>query len=208
MELGADATLGEVFLEAEYHQQVGQGQDGLPSTGAPPAGHHFAAWLRDELRRQGLLARSLAHRVGVTEGIVSRWLSGKARPRLALCWKIAAALEVEVEVVQAQAGYQVPRSNPAQQAAATRAGEAAAGVPPAGHGFGLWLRDELGRRGIPVGHFASCVGVAEDTVYQWLRGKSRPRAVMYWKIAAALDLKVEEVLAQAAYDVPSSNRVQ
>src|SRR5215212_2813861 len=124
MEREAGATRGEAFLEAGYRQQVGQEQDGLPATGALPAGHHFAAWLRNELRRQGLLARHLAHRVGVTEGIVSRWLSGKARPRLALCWKIAAALGREVEVVQAQAGYQ---------------------APPAGPRFGLWLRDELGR---------------------------------------------------------------
>ncbi len=186
MATDAGGTRGDEFLEAGYHQQVGQAQHGLPSTGAPPAGHHFAAWLRDELRRQGLLARHLAQRVGVTEGVVSRWLSGKARPRLALCWKLAAALGLEAAVVQAQAGYHVP----------------------AGHRFGLWLADELRRRNIPVRHFASCVGVTEETMSHWLRGKVRPRATMYWKIAVALDLTVEEVLARAGYDVPFSNPVQ
>ena len=67
----------------------------LPRRG-PPAGHHFGAWLRAALRGRGIPARRLADHLGVTETMVSRWLQGKAHPRMTRYEQIAAVLGLRV----------------------------------------------------------------------------------------------------------------
>ena len=105
MELGVGGTLGEVLLGAGHRQRVAPGRGAPPPHRAPPAGHPFGAWLRSELRRRRRSGRHLAGQVGVTDETVYQWLRGTSRPRAAMYWKIAAALDLQVEVVLAQAGY-------------------------------------------------------------------------------------------------------
>ena len=129
MEIGADATLGEVFLEAGYRQRVAPGQGAPPPHRAPPAGHRFGAWLRAALRCRGITARRLADHLGVTEAMVSRWLRGTAHPRVTKYGRIAEVLGLEVAVVLEQAGYRVLPSPPAPQAEDEGAGMATSDAP-------------------------------------------------------------------------------
>ena len=70
-------------------------------TQAPKA---FIEWLNEELRKRNWSQNELAHKSGLTSGMISRVLSGQ-RPGLEVCKAIATALGCPEHFVLIQAGH-------------------------------------------------------------------------------------------------------
>ena len=65
----------------------------------------FGQWLRAQLERVGITQTELARQMGVTQPMVSSWVTGDKRPSPANCDRIAEALVLDVDVVLTKAGY-------------------------------------------------------------------------------------------------------
>src|SRR5688572_16376881 len=62
--------------------------------------------------------------------------------------------------------------------------------------FGIWLRRQLARRdGMPQAQFARRAGVSPGTVSDWINGHRKPKAELADRIADALGVDTDEVLA-------------
>ena len=72
---------------------------GLSSTLDDEMCEHFAAWLKEEIRRRGMTAATAAERIGVSSGRMSEWLNAKRPPSLESMQKIADAFYLDLEVV-------------------------------------------------------------------------------------------------------------
>jgi transcriptional regulator with XRE-family HTH domain len=68
----------------------------------------FVAFLQGLMRRRGRLPSQLAADLGVSHTSVSRWLSGKDRPSLVSCVRLAKYAEVPLERVLRAAGHSMP----------------------------------------------------------------------------------------------------
>ena len=68
----------------------------------------FVAFLQELMRRRGRLPSQLAADLGVSHTSVSRWLSGKDRPSLVSCVRLARYAEVPLERVLQAAGHTMP----------------------------------------------------------------------------------------------------
>ncbi len=68
----------------------------------------FIAFLQELMRRRGRLPSQLAAAVGVSHTSVSRWLSGKDRPSLVSCVKLANYAGVPLQRVLQIGGYLMP----------------------------------------------------------------------------------------------------
>lgn len=68
----------------------------------------FVAFLRELMRRRGRLPSQLAADLGVSHTSVSRWLSGKDRPSLVSCVRLARYAEVPLERVLQATGHPMP----------------------------------------------------------------------------------------------------
>ena len=66
------------------------------------------AFLQGLMRRRGQLPSQLAARLGVSHTSVNRWLSGKDKPSVASCVKIATYAGVPLERLLYLLGYVVP----------------------------------------------------------------------------------------------------
>ena len=66
----------------------------------------FTLWLGEMLRQAELSQSEFARRAGLGgPAVVSRWLSGEAKPSIEMCRRIAAALQVDIDFVLEKAGY-------------------------------------------------------------------------------------------------------
>ena len=68
----------------------------------------FVTFLQELMRRRGRLPSQLAVDLGVSHTSVSRWLSGKDRPSLVSCVRLAKYAEVSLEHVLRAAGHSMP----------------------------------------------------------------------------------------------------
>ena len=68
----------------------------------------FVAFLQKLMRRRGRLPSQLAADLGVSHTSVSRWLSGRDRPSLVSCVRLAKYAEVPLERVLRAAGHSMP----------------------------------------------------------------------------------------------------
>jgi transcriptional regulator with XRE-family HTH domain len=71
---------------------------------AADTGNRFGEWLRNELSRHEWSQRMLAEKVGVSSGVVSRWVRGLDIPSSPSIIGIAAAFKVPAQVVMNQIG--------------------------------------------------------------------------------------------------------
>lgn len=67
----------------------------IRSAGTDVRSNYFAAWLERTLSEQGISGSDVARAVGVSDGVVSRWKSGKGRISLDNARKLAAFLGVD-----------------------------------------------------------------------------------------------------------------
>ncbi len=74
----------------------------------------FPKWLREELSRQQMIPAELSRRSGITEGTISRILSGARRPKIETVKEIARALMLDENYVLGAAGFisPAPEINP------------------------------------------------------------------------------------------------
>jgi transcriptional regulator with XRE-family HTH domain len=68
----------------------------------------FKSFLRDMLRRKKLRASHLAAKLGISHATVSRWMSGKDKPSVRSCAKLAKYSGLSIEQVLRAAGYISP----------------------------------------------------------------------------------------------------
>ena len=75
----------------------------------------FIAFLQKLMRRRGRLPSQLAAELGVSHTSVSRWLSGKDRPSLVSCVRLANYAGVPLERVLSAAGHSMPLEKAASE---------------------------------------------------------------------------------------------
>ena len=68
----------------------------------------FVSFLQELMRRRGRLPSQLAADIGVSHTSVSRWLSGKDKPSLVSCVRLAKYAEVPLERILLAAGHSTP----------------------------------------------------------------------------------------------------
>ena len=68
----------------------------------------FIAYLQELIRRRGRLPSQFAADIGVSHTSVSRWLSGKDKPSLVSCVKLANYTGVPLQRVLHIVGYLIP----------------------------------------------------------------------------------------------------
>ncbi|MBA7673062.1 hypothetical protein ES703_81250 [subsurface metagenome] len=73
------------------------------------------AFLQELMRRRGRLPSQLAADLGVSHTSVSRWLSGKDRPSLVSCVRLANYAGVPLERVLSAAGHSMPLEKTASE---------------------------------------------------------------------------------------------
>jgi transcriptional regulator with XRE-family HTH domain len=72
------------------------------ATSAPNS--RFQSWLLDRMVEYGFTPMSLARGLGLLDGLVEDWVSGRAIPSAAHCQQIAQLFEVPVRDVRQVAG--------------------------------------------------------------------------------------------------------
>jgi len=75
----------------------------------------FVTFLQEIMRRRGRLPSQLAADLGVSHTSVSRWLSGKDKPSLISCVRLAKYAEVPLERILRTAGYAMPLDKTASE---------------------------------------------------------------------------------------------
>lgn len=65
----------------------------------------FPLWLRSRIDERGWTIAQLAEAMGVSNGLISRWMQGKHQPSRKSLVQVARALEVSKEEVLIAAGY-------------------------------------------------------------------------------------------------------
>ena len=75
----------------------------------------FIIFLQELMRRRGRLPSQLAADLGVSHTSVSRWLSGKDRPSLVSCVRLANYAGVPLERVLSAAGHSTPLEKEANE---------------------------------------------------------------------------------------------
>ncbi len=71
----------------------------------------FADWLNSNLNERGWNQNDLVQRSGLSQGAVSKVLSGLRNPGLEFCEGMAKAFHIPVEIVFEKAGYIKPKTN-------------------------------------------------------------------------------------------------
>jgi transcriptional regulator with XRE-family HTH domain len=142
----------------------------VDTAGWPPFGQ-FMGSRRQELR---LTRAALAEAVGVSQGTIVAWEHGNRAPGATQLPKLAAALSVDVASLVAA----LPR-----RGAASSLGELI-----------LSRQRELGLRATDL---AALTGTTEATVSRWVNGHSRPALRNLRRLAEALKLPYDNVVAAA-----------
>ena len=100
-----------------------------------------------------------------------------------------AALKRQLQA-QGRAGARLARTVTADRATPAADSDAAG---PAPRFAPAWLRSHRGKLGLSAAKYADLVGVSGLTIYNWEKGKTRPRASQMEKLAAVRGLGKREV---------------
>lgn len=131
----------------------------------------------------GLSREALAERVGVSARTVGAWERGEKVPHAVRLRPLARTLGVAVADLAAACG---------------RDGGTAEGAARAGR-LGELIERERVARGLTRDQLAAEVAVAPTTLTRWVQGRHRPGRAGLRRLAAALDLDAEVVLAAAGH---------
>lgn len=66
---------------------------------------HLTTFLRELMRRRGLLPSHLAAEIGISHSTVSRWLKGQDVPSTKSCWKLAEYSGVPLRKILSLSGH-------------------------------------------------------------------------------------------------------
>jgi transcriptional regulator with XRE-family HTH domain len=66
---------------------------------------HLTTFLRELMRRRGLLPSHLAAEIGISHSTVSRWLKGQDIPSTKSCWKLAEYSGVPLQKILSLSGH-------------------------------------------------------------------------------------------------------
>ena len=66
---------------------------------------HLTTFLRELMRRRGLLSSHLAAEIGISHSTVSRWLKGQDVPSTKSCWRLAEYSGVPLQKILSLSGH-------------------------------------------------------------------------------------------------------